>query len=94
MRHASIDPRLLNPDLEDSGLTKIRIIANEVYRTYKECTHFKGTQAIFSDLGTPKDTFNVYSELKRILTEEHDLPNEEIVFIHEFKTDKKRLLVL
>ena len=91
MRHASIDPRLLNPDLEDPGLTKIRNIANEVYRTYEESTHFKGTQAIFSDLGTPKDTFNVYSELKRILIEEHDVPNEEIVFIHDFKTDKKRL---
>ena len=91
MRHASIDPRLLNPDLEDPGEAKLRIIAREVYRTYTESNDFKGTQAIFSDLGTPKDTFNVYSEIKRILTEEFDVPSEEVVFIHDFKTDGKRL---
>ncbi|MER3374055.1 MAG: SNF2-related protein [Allomuricauda sp.] len=91
MRHASIDPRLLNPDLEDPGETKLRIIAREVYRTYTESNDFKGTQAIFSDLGTPKETFNVYSEIKRILTEEYDVPTGEVVFIHDFKTDGKRL---
>jgi N12 class adenine-specific DNA methylase len=91
MRHASIDPRLLDPDLEDPGETKLRIIAREVYKTYTESHYFKGTQAIFSDLGTPKDTFNVYSEIKRILTEEYGVPSEEVVFIHDFKTDGKRL---
>lgn len=91
MRHASIDPRLLNPDLEDIGETKLRIIATEVYNTYKESNNFKGTQAVFSDLGTPKDSFNVYSAIKRMLIEEFDVPHEEIVFIHDFKTDTKRL---
>jgi len=91
MRNASIDPRLLNQDLEDPGEAKLRIIASEVCKTYTETNSFKGTQAIFSDLGVPKEHFNVYGELKRILVEEFAIPKDEVVFIHDFKTDKKRL---
>jgi len=91
MRNASIDPRMLNQDLEDPGQAKLRTIASEVYKTYTETDSFKGTQAIFSDLGVPKENFNIYDELKRILTEEFDIPKEEVVFIHDFKTDTKRL---
>ncbi len=91
MRNASIDPRMLNQNLEDPGDAKLQKIASEVYDTYRKTDAFKGTQAIFSDLGVPKDTFNIYDELKRILTEEFDIPKEEVVFIHDFKTDNKRL---
>ena len=91
MRNASIDPRMLNQELEDPGEAKLRKIASEVHDTYKETMSFKGTQAIFSDLGVPKDSFNIYDELKRILTEEFDIPKEEVVFVHDFKTDTKRL---
>jgi len=91
MRNASIDPRMLEQDLEDPGQAKLRIIASEVYKTYMETNSFKGTQAIFSDLGVPKEHFNIYDELKRILTQEFDIPKEEVVFIHDFKTDAKRL---
>lgn len=91
MRNASIDPRLLNQDLEDPGEAKLRKIATEVYETYKETDSFEGTQAIFSDLGVPKENFNIYGELKRILTEEFDIPKDEVVFIHDFKTDAKRM---
>ncbi|GGD13450.1 hypothetical protein EYD46_12580 [Hyunsoonleella pacifica] len=91
MRNASIDTRLLNPFGEDNEETKLWTVAKEVHKTYTESNHFKGTQAIFSDLGTPKESFNVYHELKRILTEELGVPDEEIVFIHDFKSDSKRL---
>ena len=91
MRNASIDPRMLNQDLEDPGMAKLRTIASEVYKTYKETDFFKGTQAIFSDLGVPKDSFNIYDELKRILIAEFDVKPEEVVFIHDFKTDTQRL---
>ncbi len=91
MRNASIDPRMLNQDLEDPGEAKLRIIASEVYKTYTETASFKGTQAIFSDLGVPKEHFNIYDELKRILTEEFDIPKKEVVYIHDFKTDNNRL---
>ncbi len=91
MRNASIDPRLLNQDLEDPGDAKLRTIASEIYKTYKETESFRGTQAIFSDLGVPKDTFNIYDELKRILIKEFNVPKEEVVFIHDFKNDTQRL---
>jgi len=91
MRNASIDPRLLEPNLVFEERSKLWQIATQVYLTYNETNHFKGTQAIFSDLGVPKDTFNIYDELKRILTEEFDIPKEEVTFIHDFKTDAKRL---
>lgn len=91
MRNASIDPRLLNQELDDPGEAKLRIIASEVYKTYSETNDFKGTQAIFSDLGVPKEHFNIYDELKRILVEEYSVPKDEIVYIHDFKTDRKRL---
>jgi uncharacterized protein with HEPN domain len=91
MRNASIDPRMLHQELEDPGEAKLRVIASEVYKTYMETNSFKGTQAIFSDLGVPKEQFNIYDELKRILTEEFDIPSAEVVFIHDFKTDIKRL---
>ncbi len=91
MRNASIDPRMLSQDLEDPGEAKLRTIASEVYKTYTETASFKGTQAIFSDLGVPKENFNIYDELKRILTEEFGIPNNEVVYIHDFKTDTKRL---
>ncbi len=52
---------------------------------------FKGTQAIFSDLGVPKDSFNIYDELKRILTKEFDIPKRRSYIVHDFKTDTQRL---
>ena len=91
MRNASIDPRLLDGNMEFDEQTKLWHIAAQVYLTYCETNHFKGTQAIFSDLGVPKDTFNVYDEIKKILTEGYDIPKEEVVFIHDFKTDASRL---
>ncbi|NYJ28228.1 SNF2-related protein [Allomuricauda sp. ARW1Y1] len=91
MRNASIDPRLLNQELDDPGQAKLRIIASEIHKTYTETNAFKGTQAVFSDLGVPKEHFNIYDELKRILVEEYAIRKEEVVFIHDFKTDKKRL---
>ena len=91
MRNASIDPRLLNQELDDPGQAKLRVIASEIHKTYTETESFWGTQVVFSDLGVPKEHFNIYDELKRILVEEYAIPKEEVVFIHDFKTDRKRL---
>ena len=55
----------------------------------------QGTQFVFSDLGTyqPGDGWNVYSEIKRKLTEDYGIPPSEVRFIHECKTDKARKAV-
>src|SRR5690606_14336893 len=51
----------------------------------------KGTQFVFSDLGTYKpNEWNVYSEIKRKLVEDHGIPAHEIRFIQEAKNDKQR----
>ena len=56
----------------------------------------KGTQFVFSDLGTyqPGDGWNVYSEIKRKLTEDYGIPPSEVRFIQECKTDKARKAVI
>jgi len=89
--NASIDLRMLHQEAEDSGKAKLRVITSEVYKTYMETNSFKGTQAIFSDLGVPKEYFNIYDELKRILTGQFGIPSAEVVFIHDFKMEIKRL---
>ena len=51
----------------------------------------KGTQFVFSDLGTYKPgEWNVYSEIKRKLVEDHGVPAHEVRFIQEAKNDKQR----
>jgi SNF2 family DNA or RNA helicase len=51
----------------------------------------KGTQFVFSDLGTYKPgEWNPYSEIKRKLIEDHHIPAHEIRFIQEAKTETAR----
>src|SRR5690606_30623910 len=45
----------------------------------------------FSDLGTYKpNEWNIYSEIKRKLVEDHGIPAHEIRFIQEARNDKQR----
>ena len=52
----------------------------------------KGTQFVFSDLGTykPGGDFNIYSEIKRKLVEDYHIPSYEIRFIQECKNEKAK----
>ena len=56
----------------------------QVAEKYAGCT-----QLVFCDIGTPKTQFNVYDELKKVLTE-LGMPPEEIAFIHDATTDRQR----
>ena len=63
-------------------------LLNNYYQKYNEQ---KGTQFVFSDLGTYKPgEWNVYSEIKRKLVEEYHIPSHEIRFIQECKNEKRR----
>ena len=42
----------------------------------------------------PGDGWNVYSEIKRKLTEDYGIPPSEVRFIQECKTDKARKAVI
>ena len=62
---------------------------NDYYRKFDAQ---KGTQFVFSDLGTykPGGEFNIYSEIKRKLVEEYHIPSYEIRFIQECKNEKAK----
>ncbi|MBB6107838.1 SNF2 family N-terminal domain-containing protein [Mucilaginibacter lappiensis] len=88
----AVDMRLVNPDkYGDHPGNKVNICARNVAETYHESTPHKGTQIIFSDIGTPKtDEFNVYDALRYKLVNDFNIPPKQITFIHNWATDKQR----
>jgi N12 class adenine-specific DNA methylase len=86
----SADMRLIDPDYEDHPNNKVNVCARKVAEIYRESTPNKGTQLIFSDIGTPKPgIFNIYDALKNKLVHDFRIPANEISFIHDWP-DKKR----
>jgi N12 class adenine-specific DNA methylase/predicted RNA methylase len=94
-RKMSIDMRLINSlkyAFEPDG--KLAKMCETVASEYKDSERYKGTQLIFSDIGTPDGSgFNLYAEIKRVLVQQHGLPPEDIQFIHDHdsKTKKEKL---
>ena len=91
-RKMSLDMRMI--DLEkysdhiDNKASHCAKLLNNYYQKYREQ---KGTQFVFSDLGTYKPgEWNVYSEIKRKLVEEYHIPSHEIRFIQECKNEKAK----
>ena len=88
-RKAALDIRLINQKLSFDKRSKVYYCASNVRNLYLKTNENKGTQLIFCDISTPKDSFNIYDELKSILIN-MGIPSEEIGFIHDATTDKKR----
>ena len=91
-RKMSLDLRMIDEnaysDHIDNKASHCAKLLNDYYQKYDAQ---KGTQFVFSDLGTYKPgEWNVYSEIKRKLVEDHGIPAQEIRFIQEAKTDKAR----
>lgn len=90
-RKMSLDMRMISSKYEDHPDSKASHCALKLAEYYTRFNAQKGTQFVFSDLGTYKpNEWNVYSEIKRKLTEDHGIPAHEIRFIQEAKTDKMR----
>jgi N12 class adenine-specific DNA methylase len=90
-RKMSLDMRLVGGRYGDDPGNKASHCASNIVKYYKKFNGQKGTQFVFSDLGTYKPgKWNVYSEIKRKLIEDHGIPAHEIRFIQEAKTDKQR----
>jgi N12 class adenine-specific DNA methylase len=86
----SADMRLISDEYDDHPNNKVNVCARKVAEIYRESTPHKGTQIIFSDLGTPKSNeFNLYDALRDKLVQDFDIPPYEITFIHDW-TDSKR----
>ena len=95
-RKMALDMRMIDPNYEDHPDNKASHCAAQIAEYYKKYDAQKGTQFVFSDLGTyqPGDGWNVYSEIKRKLTEDYGIPANEVRFIQECKTDKARKAVI
>ena len=96
-RKMALDMRMINPTLyEDDPGNKASACAMKIAEYYKKFDEQKGTQFVFSDLGTyqPGDSWNVYSEIKRKLIEDYGIPADEIRFIQECKSEKARKAVI
>ena len=92
-RKMSLDLRMIDEnaysDHIDNKASHCAKMLNDYYRKFDAQ---KGTQFVFSDLGTykPGGDFNVYSEIKRKLVEDYHIPSYEIRFIQECKNEKAK----
>ena len=95
-RKMALDMRMIDPHYEDHPDNKASHCAKMIAEYYRKYDAHKGTQFVFSDLGTyrPGEGWNVYSEIKRKLTEDYGIPANEVRFIQECKTDKARKAVI
>ena len=95
-RKMALDMRMIDPAYEDHPDNKASHCARMIAEYYRRYEAQKGTQFVFSDLGTYQtgEGWNVYSEIKRKLVEDHGIPAQEIRFIQECKTEKARKAVI
>ncbi len=95
-RKMALDMRLIDPDLyEDHPDNKASHCAATIAEYYHKYDAQKGTQFVFSDLGTfQPGQWNVYSEIKRKLVEDYGIPSSEIRFIQECKNENARKAVI
>lgn len=90
-RKMSLDLRMVSDRYDDHPDNKASHCAANIAAYHSRFKAQKATQFVFSDLGTYKpDAWNVYSEIKRKLVEDHGIPSCEIRFIQEAKNDKQR----
>ena len=90
-RKMSLDMRMVGGRYDDHPDNKASHCATNIAKYYNKFNALKGTQFIFSDLGTYKPgEWNVYSEIKRKLVENHGIPAHEVRFIQEAKNDNQR----
>ena len=91
----ALDMRMIDPNAEDDPNNKASHCAKMIAEYYRKYDAQKGTQFVFSDLGTYKPgEWNVYSEIKRKLIEDYGIPAHEIRFIQECKTERSRKAVI
>ena len=94
-RKMALDMRMINPEYEDHPDNKASHCAKTIAEFYRKFDKQKGTQFVFSDLGTYQPgQWSVYSEIKRKLIEDYGIPAHEIRFIQECKSEKARKSVI
>lgn len=91
-RKMSLDMRMIDPDkYGDHVDNKASHCAASIADYYKKYDAQKGTQFVFSDLGTYKPgQWSPYTEIKRKLVEDYGIPASEVRFIQEAGSEKAR----
>ncbi|MDN3706699.1 N-6 DNA methylase [Myroides ceti] len=90
-RKMSLDMRMVSQKYGDHPDNKASHCATKIASYYNNFNAQKGTQFVFSDLGTYKPgEWNVYGEIKRKLVHDHGIPPHEVRFIQEAKNDRQR----
>lgn len=94
-RKMALDMRMIDQTCEDHPDNKASHCAKMIADYYHHYDGHKGTQFVFSDLGTYRPgEWNVYSEIKRKLIEDYGIPSSEIRFIQEGKNERARKAVI
>ena len=94
-RKMALDMRMIDPTYGDHPDNKASHCARMIAEYYQRYDAQKGTQFVFSDLGTYQPgQWSVYSEIKRKLVEDYGIPAHEIRFIQEFKNEKSKKAVI
>ena len=90
-RKLALDQRLINDILPDEDNSKATTCVDKAFEIWEETKEQKSAQLIFCDLSTPKGdgTFNVYEDIRGKLIEK-GVPPEEIAFIHDANTEKRK----
>ena len=90
-RKLALDQRLINDMLPDEDNSKATTCVDKACEIWEETKEQKSAQLIFCDLSTPKGdgTFNVYEDIRSKLIEK-GVPPEEIAFIHDANTEKRK----
>jgi len=90
-RKLALDQRMISPMLPDFEGSKINACVNNIYQIWEENADKKSAQLVFCDLSTPKaeDEFSVYTDIRKKLIE-RGVPESEIRFIHEAKTEVQK----
>ena len=96
-RKLGLDQRIINPLLPDEPSTKVNMCVANVLKHWREGDAQKLTQLIFCDVSTPSagtseegtGFVNVYDDIRKKLIAGGMKP-EQVVFIHEAKTDLQK----
>lgn len=88
-RKAALDIRLISSTYPFTVASKVFQCADRVSMIYKDTLVNKSTQLVFCDTSIPKNTFNIYDELRDLLVK-MGVDDNEIAYIHDANSEEQK----